>query len=158
MKTKFLFPNYFNRIGWLTLIPSSILGLLDLFDLIEFKFLEVKVFAIYSSMFPGSDIILGFDKNNITNEIFGILSIIGALFVAFSKEKNEDEFIAKTRIESLVWGIYINYILLIFCILFFYDLGFLYVLIFNMYTILIFFIIRFNYMLYMSKKALGYEK
>lgn len=158
MKTKFLFPSHFKQIGWLILIPSSILGLLILFEAIEFKFLEINVFAIFSTMFPGPDTFFGVVSNNIANELFGILFIIGAIFVGFSKEKHEDEFIAKTRTESLVWSVYANYIILVFCMMFFFELGFYYVMIFNMFTILLFFIVRFKYMIYKSTKILNYEK
>lgn len=158
MKTKFLFPNHFKKIGWLILIPSSILGFLTFFELIEFNFLEVNVFAIYSSMFPGPDTVFGVVADNIANEISGILFIIGAIFVGFSAEKHEDEFIDKTRTESLVWSVYANYIILIFCMLFFYELGFFYIMVLNMFTILIFFIVRFKYMIYQSTKNLNYEK
>jgi small-conductance mechanosensitive channel len=160
MKTKFLFPNQFKPIGWLLLIPSAIIGILIIFYDFELKFLNSKVFAIYSDgmHFMGGSIIFGFDKNNITNEIFGILFLIGAIFVAFSKEKQEDEFISKTRLESLLWATYMNYAVLIFCFLFFFGTGFFIVMIFNMYTILIFFIIRFNYILYKTRKSFLYEK
>jgi hypothetical protein len=154
MKTKNLFPNHFKRIGWIILIPSAILGILAVLDDFKFEFLgHVKMLALYSDRFPG-----GIVDNNISDEIFGILCIIGAILVAFSKEKYEDEFIAKIRTESLVWATYINYAVLIFCLLFFYDIGFLYVMEFNMFTILIFFIIRFYYMLYKSNKSLSHEK
>lgn len=158
MKTKFLFPNHFKKIGWLILIPSAILGLLAFFELIEFNFLETNMFAIYSSEFPGRDTAFGVVTDNIADEIFGILFIIGAIFVGFSTEKHEDEFIDKTRTESLVWSVYSNYIILIFCMLFFYEIGFLYIMILNMFTILIFFIVRFKYMIYQSTKNLNYEK
>ncbi len=158
MKTKFLFPYRFKRIGWIVLIPSAVLGIMYLFFDFELNFLDTKVFAIFSDEFMGSDIIFGTVQNNITDEISGVLFIIGAILVAFSKEKQEDEFISKTRLESLVWATYINYIILIFCFLFFFSTSFLYVMIINMFTVLIFFIIRFNYILYIAKKSLGYEK
>jgi len=158
MKTKLLFPYRFKRIGWILLVPSAILGFLCLFFGYEINFLDLKVFAIYSDEIFGDNVRFGFDRNNITDEISAILFIIGAIFVAFSKEKHEDEFIAKTRLESLVWATYVNYIILIFCFLFFYSTGFLYVMIFNMFTILIFFIVRFYFILYMSKKSLSHEK
>lgn len=152
MKTKILFPNHFKRMGWIILIPSAILGVLSIFDVIKFDFLNnIKVFAIYSDGFLGSSKIFGFIENNISDEILGILCIVGAILVAFSKEKCEDEFIAKIRLESLVWATYINYAILIFCMLFFYSIGFLYVMIFNMFTILIFFIIRFYFKLYKNE-------
>jgi hypothetical protein len=158
MKTKLLFPHRFKRIGWILLVPSTILGIACIFFDFSFNFLDIKVFAIFSDDFFGSDTVFGLGKNNITDEIVGVLFIIGALFVAFSKEKNEDEFIEKTRWESLVWATYINYFILIFCFLFFYNTSFLWVMIFNMFTILIFFILRFYFILYMSKKSLGHEK
>jgi small-conductance mechanosensitive channel len=159
MKSKLLFPNQFKRIGWIILIPSAILGILDFREIVNFKFLEhVKVFAFYSSWVTEPDTVFGVETNNISNEIFGILCIIGAILVAFSKEKQEDEFIAKTRLESLVWATYINYAILVFCTIFFYGFSFMYILIFNMFAILIFFIIRFYYTLYKSKKSLSYEK
>jgi len=157
MKIQVLFPNRFKKIGWIILIPSAILGILVVFEVVKFEFLDkIKMFAFYSQDL--SKTTFGFVLNNISDEFLGILCIIGGIMVAFSKEKNEDEFIAKIRMESLVWATYINYIILIFCMLFFFQIGFLYVMIFNMYTTLIFFIIRFNFLLHQSKKSLGYEK
>jgi hypothetical protein len=160
MKTKLLFPNRFKRIGWILLVPSTILGILVIFSDFSFDFLDLKVFAIYSGtgFFGDSNVMLEFKDNNFTDEVAGILFIIGAIFVAFSKEKQEDEFIAKTRLESLVWATYANYTILIFCFLFFYGMGFFWVMIINMFTILIFFIFRFYLILYMSKKSLSHEK
>ena len=158
MKTKLLFPYRFKKVGWILLVPSTILGILCIFYDFSFDFLDVKVFAIFSDDFFGSDTVFGLGKNNITDEIVGVLFIIGALLVAFSKEKNEDEFIEKTRWESLVWATYINYFILIFCFLFFYNTSFLWVMIFNMFTILIFFILRFYFIIIMLKKSLGHEK
>jgi hypothetical protein len=43
-------------------------------------------------------------------------------------------------------------------ILFIYDLIFFWVLVFNMFTVLIFFIFRFNWMLYKSKKQIRDEE
>lgn len=158
MKTKFLFPNRYKRIGWILLIPSSILGILILFFDFNFKSLDSKVFTIYSDGFGVEKTFMGLFDGNYVNTIAGILFLIGAILVAFSKEKQEDEFISKTRLESLVWAIYVNYAILAFCTLFFFNLEYLIVMIFNMFTILIFFIIRFYYILYRSNKSLSHEK
>jgi hypothetical protein len=158
MKTKFLFPNHYKRIGWILLIPSSILGILIVFFDYTFGFLDSKVFTIYSNGFGGEKTTMGLFDGNYANTITGILFLIGAILVAFSKEKQEDEFIAKTRLESLVWAIYVNYAVLAFCMLFFFNLEFLMVMIFNMFTVLIFFILRFYYILYKTNKSLSHEK
>ncbi len=159
MKTKLLLPNHFKKPGWIILIPSALLGLFIIISDYEFKFLDMKVFTIYSGSGVFQDSVLfGMIKANLTGTLVGVLFLIGAIFVAFSKEKSEDEFIAKVRLESLLWATYINYGVLIFCFLFFYEFEFLYVMIFNMFTILIFFIIRFYYILYRAKKSLSHEK
>lgn len=159
MKTKFLFPNHLKQVGWIILIPSAILGVLLTFDVLGFEFLnEAKMFAIYSDGLFVDSTVFGVVKNNLSDEILGILCIAGAILVAFSKEKHEDEFIAKIRMESLVWATYINYAILVFCMLFFYGSGFYYVMIFNMFTILLFFIVRFHYQLYRSKNSMSNEK
>jgi FlaA1/EpsC-like NDP-sugar epimerase len=116
------------------------------------------MFTIYSGGLQKHPVVFGFTKVNLTGTIVGILFLIGAIFVAFSKEKREDEYIAGIRLESLLWATYINYGVLLFCFIFFYSFEFLYVMIFNMFTILIFFIIRFYYMLYRSDKSLSHEK
>ena len=159
MKTKILFPNRLKIFGWILLIPATFLGVLSVFEIYTFDFLDnITVFAVYSDEFPFGTTVMGFIRNNISNEILGVLWIIGASLVAFSREKHEDEFIAKIRMESLFWATYFNYAILIFCILFFYGSGFYYVMVFNMFTILIFFISRFHYMLYKTKNALSHEK
>jgi hypothetical protein len=158
MKTKFLFPNQCKRIGWILLIPSSVLGILIIFLDYKFKFMDSNVFTIYTTEFGVRKTIFGLFEGNYANTIAGMLFIIGAILVAFSREKNEDEFIARTRLESLVWATYVNFAILAFCNLFFFNLEFLLVLIFNMFTILIFFIVRFYYILYKTNKSLLHEK
>jgi hypothetical protein len=158
METRFLLPNKLKLPGWIILIPSGILGVLAIFFHLEWNFLEMKVFTIYSDgaafFYSSRPVVFGFDDVNLTATVFGIFFLIGSVMVAFSKEKHEDEFIAKIRLESLLWATYINYAILFLCFLFFYGFGFLYVMILNMFTILILFIIRFNYVLYRISKPL----
>ena len=159
MITKLLFPNRYKRVGWIIFIPTTIFGLILLFSNSTFGFPGSKVFTIYSDpLSTKGPIIFGLTYGNYLHTIVGVLFLIGAILVAFSKLKQEDEFIAKVRHESLVWATYVNYAVLIFCFLFFFFMEFYMVMVFNMFTILIFFIIRFHYILYKSKRSLGYEK
>ena len=66
------------------------------------------------------------------------------MLVGFTKEKIEDEFIYKLRKDSLVWALIVNYSILMITILFVFDLAFFHVLMFNMFTPLLFFVIRFT--------------
>ena len=145
MRTKYLFPNRFKKLGWLILIPVSIIGIYITVVDFEPAFLNLKLPALFIDEFMGEKKFIGLLENNFLNEIVGVLLIISSLLVAFSAEKEEDEYIAKIRLESLVWAVYINYGILLLSILFIYDLAFFWVMIFNMFTILWFFIFRFNW-------------
>lgn len=158
MKSYYLFPNALKLPGWLLFIPGIILGLIYLFLEPEPEFLNTKVLSIYNNPIFGEDSFFTFINNNLVDEIAGILIIIGGLLVAFSREKNEDELIARIRLESLVWATYVNYAILILAIIFIYDMLFFWVLVFNIVTIIIFFIIRFNWALYKFKTQVSNEE
>ena len=158
MKTNYLFPNRFKKIGWLLFIPGIILGIGYLIFQSEISLFNTKVFAIAEEVIFSDTTFFSILENNVLDEITSILLIIGALLIAFSKEKSEDEFISKIRLESLVWATYINYAILILAILFVYNMTFLWVLVFNMFTLLVFFLIRFNWALYKSKNQIGDEE
>jgi hypothetical protein len=158
MKLNYLFPNKYNKIGWLILIPSAIIGLITLILEFEPDSLDFNVPAIFIDELLGDKHFIGIVNNNVLNEILGILIIISSLLVAFSKEKLEDEYISKIRLESLVWAVYVNYAILLLSFLFIFDLSFLWVMICNMFTILLFFIIRFNWQIFKLKKSARYEE
>ncbi len=158
MKTNYLFPNRFKKIGWLLFIPGIILGIVYLIYQSDISLFDIKVFAIAEKVIFNDADFFTISENNVLDEISSILLIIGALLIAFSKEKTEDEFISKIRLESLVWATYINYAILILAIIFVYDITFFWVLVFNMFTLLVFFLIRFNWALYKSKNQIGNEE
>ena len=158
MKTNFLFPHRFKKWGWAVLIPSLILGFITVLTDYEPEFLDVQVFALFIDGFLGEDKLVGFTENNILNELLGVLVIISGLLVAFSREKYEDEFISKLRLESLVWATYLNYGILLLAMILLYDFTFLWVMIFNMFTVLLFFIFKFNWSVWQLQRSLSYEE
>jgi hypothetical protein len=139
--------------GWLILIPSAIIGLITLILEFEPNSFDFNVPAIFIDELFGNKYFFGIVNNNILNEILGVLILLSSLLVAFSKEESEDEYILKIRLESLVWAVYLNYAILLISFLFIFDLSFLWVMIFNMFTILLFFIIRFNWQISKLKKS-----
>ena len=158
MKFNYLFPSKYKKVGWLLLIPSAILGLLILIFEYEPGFLSINVPAILTNNFMGEKQIIGLIQNNVLDEILGILVIVSSLLVAFSKEKSEDEYISKIRLESLVWAVYFNYGILLFSFLFIFDMSFPWVMIFNMFTLLLFFIVRFNWQISKLQKSTSNEE
>ncbi|MFH2143327.1 MAG: hypothetical protein ABIJ97_12960 [Bacteroidota bacterium] len=158
MKANYLLPNRFKKIGWVLFIPVAIISLIWTIIPYESNFFNINVFAIINNEILKETEYFIFIKNNIQDEILGILIIVSLIFIAFSKEKNEDEFILKIRLESLVWATYFNYAILLIAIILVYNFAFFWVLVLNMFTVLIFFIIRFNWAIYKSKKSITDEK
>ena len=94
-----------------------------------------------------------FVENGILDEFILISIIVGALLVGFSKTKNEDEYISKIRYESLVWATYFNFTLIILSTVFVYGFQYFNILLANVFAMLLFFIIRFHYMIYKLNKS-----
>ena len=134
MKT-LLFPHRFQKVGW---VIFSLALALDI-----------------TLMFEGFDLDLfkGFYTGYIFNNIAIIGSVIGAILITCSKEKREDEMIAHIRLNSLLTALYINYALLIVAALAVYDLDFLNVMMYNMFTILLIFMAVLRYKIWRMKKG-----
>ena len=118
MKIKFLFPNSFKIIGWVILLQTIICGSISLLFDFGPEILNTTVLAVFVDEVFGSAKAFRFIENNLLDEILGVLLIISSILVAFSKEKDEDEFISKIRLESLVWSTYVNYAVLLIAFVF----------------------------------------
>jgi FlaA1/EpsC-like NDP-sugar epimerase len=142
MNSNILLPTYFKKIGLFFFIPFAILGCFVIFKDFEFSFLDFNNFHSYPS-----DNIVG-NLENFTNELAIIGTLISLFFIAFSREKNEDEFIFKTRLESLLWATYINIFLMVVITLAFYSMNYSIVITNMIFILLLVFIFRFNFILY----------
>lgn len=155
MKTNYLFPHRYKIIGWILFVPSLLTAIVwMLFGQAEPDFFDWRVFTLFSDqMFDNQEgKYFSFITNNWLGELLGLGILIGGILLAFSNERIEDEFIAKIRLESLVWATYVNYAILFLALILIYDMDFLIVMEVNLFTILIFFIIRFRWMLGRAKK------
>ena len=126
MKTP-LFPHSFQRIGWVVFAIGIALG----------------VYAITK----------GFDGSYTLNNLTIISIIVGGILATCSLEKIEDELTQQLRLSSLLVALYINYVALVVCALALYDLDFLNVMIYNMFTILLIFMVVFRYKIWRMKKG-----
>jgi len=144
MSSKFLLPHKYKRIG-IFMFPLGIL----IWVTAQLRMLDSLLNSI-NFRFPGIQIILIFS-------FFAFL--IGLYFIAFSKEKKEDEFISKLRLESFQFAALIQ--------ISFFIISFLYMLVsgnqppnesyfmlFFIFTIFIFwlsYILKFNLSLFQNK-------
>ena len=81
---------------------------------------------------------------NLAFTIKSVLLIVGSLLIAFSKEKTEDEFINLLRLRSFQYAVLINSVLLILCYLLFWEMSFIGIIIYNLFSTLFLFIIIFH--------------
>ncbi|MDE3145243.1 MAG: hypothetical protein KGL19_13890 [Bacteroidota bacterium] len=144
MKQLPLFPHSWRRIGYILLPVFLAIGIAYLFFDYKFPFLQYHKSQNFNFIFS---------ENNFTDELASLGTIIGLLLIGFSKEKTEDEMIQFIRLESLHWAVYANYLVMALCIIFVYGGAFFYVMIWNMFTILIIFIVRFKYLMHQYNKS-----
>lgn len=84
------------------------------------------------------------------DEVICLSLMIGLLLLAFSREKIEDEWIQRVRLESFQWAILTNSLLLMAFIIFAHGIPFLQVMVYNMFTPLLIFVARFHYVLHLK--------
>jgi len=150
MKSSLLLPSRYKIIGILLFIPSLVLGLFYRFREFSFDFLTLK----QSQKQVLGDKTINFDEQiNLTDEFALTGLVVGLLFIAFARQKQEDEFIHHTRLQSWQWSVLINYGLLLVATWFVHGFNFIDVMVYNMLTVLIIFIVRFHIVLLRNKNA-----
>lgn len=138
MKTM-LFPHSFQRPGWIIFTLSAVLGAVII---IQQNF-DILPQSVASQLYCH-----GYTVNNIA--IIGI--IIGGILATCSSEKIEDEMISGIRLNSLLTALYIHYALIIVASLLVYDLDYLNVMLYGMFTIIIIFMVVFRWRIWQMKK------
>ena len=144
MTKELLLPHSFKKIGWVILIPTLLLGvlmLIDGFNGYPTYLMPAQGTACYETLCSATT---GRALNNIA--LVGIC--IGGIFVACSRE----------RLNALLTALYVNYALLIATALCTYDLSFLYVMIYNLLTMLLIFLAVFRWKLWRLKHAVADEE
>lgn len=151
-----LFPHSWRKPGWILFIPGVILSAIYLFHEFEWSWLEFQIprFGVASN-----DLILGdkdaeassFRKENFTNELIALILLFGSLMVAFSREKIEDEYLTRLRLNALIWAVFVNAIITVLAILFLYSFTFLSFMMTNLFSVLLLFIARYHWLLHKSK-------
>jgi len=160
MKDPLLFPARFRWPGAFLMTVGLVLGALAVFGDFEISWLELRMPAIYGDAFLGSMVRNWFIlfENNVTDELAAVLTLAGAMLLAFSRQPVEDEYVRQLRLESLLWATYVHYGLLILSILLVYGSGFFIVLILNVCSFLLVFIIRFYSLLWKARQISSHEE
>ncbi|MDR3696718.1 hypothetical protein [Mucilaginibacter sp.] len=142
MKPHFLFPYWCRYLGWglvIAHVPMSIIGRAN-------GMINPLDNPPTQSLFTGEHLFF---------ICTSLVMALGLFIVAFSREKIEDEQIWHVRLDSLRWAIYINYLVLIASLIFIFDTA--HILELNLWVPLIFFIIRFRWVIYRLNRSLSRE-
>jgi uncharacterized membrane protein YkvI len=142
MKSPFLFPFWFRYLG-LVLIVAHV---------------PVVLFRKQLGLDSQDDTIRAglFNSHHLFFIFTALLMLIGLFFLAFAKEKIEDEQISKLRLDSLKWAICLNYLILIISLIFTENIH--HILELNLWVPLIFFIIRFRWAIFRLNLSLNREE
>ena len=146
---RYLFSNKFKKISGVVFYLSILIGLfLLLTDRIQDIFV-VNVFSIFSYEWFGSEPKgFGWIENGLGDEVFTLLIIVSGIVNSFSREKIEDELISRIRLESLSLSLFISFGLIIISTFLVYNLNYMYVLVFNLFLIILLFNLIFKFRLY----------
>lgn len=150
MKKNYLFPHYFQWIGWVLAIISFVALILCLINDVT-----IKMPALYVDVFFDDDHESGFFRM-VETSIYSIampLLIIGMVFIGFSKERVEDEFVQYLRSQSLIWSTYVTATLFILATLLIYGFDYLYIPYFVFFVFLLLFVFKFKIALYRFNKG-----
>ncbi len=164
--TRFLLPNGYKKAGWwifgITIVLTifrftfqdqcdfSMNNIRELFGMERLEGNGDLFSSLLSSSFgPNDDLLLTF---------IGILFVVAGIFIGFSRNKEDDEFIEQLRYESLILSLYINSGIVLLCLIFVWGFPFLWVMMLNIFSTLYVFILCFYIRLYHNKRSLHYEK
>lgn len=160
MTENYLFPARFQKIGWMLLVPFGLMFLLFMgsSESVQIQWNTTVLAIIDGGIGTGGGKYFTLIKNDIFDETAFVGLIVSLILIAFSREKDEDEFISQIRLNSLVWALLINYGILIFAELFVYGMSFLPILYLNLILILVLFVIKFRIALFKLKKTAKNEE
>ena len=148
MKTNYLFPYQWKK-------PSGILFAISFICLAGMFAFDEAVLGFRSLVFyildenPLDHLFYEVIQSTIYDELLMPVIIIAGIIYAFSKERQEDEMVASIRLHSLVWSTIINYVIILCCYTFVYDLYFLKVMMVALLSQLLLFIVFFRYRMYL---------
>jgi|JI8StandDraft_2_1071088.scaffolds.fasta_scaffold01168_17 hypothetical protein len=147
MKT-YLIKNSWRPLGWFLVLPSLALGIAVMYFDYEISALKFED-SLLSTFYEG-DFLSG--NMNMTDELAALGTIVGLFLLVFSAEKLEDEGITQLRWRALSWAVWLHYMILIVAIFFVHGTDFFSVLVYNMFTLLVLFGLRFRWLMWIETK------
>lgn len=145
MKKNYLLPNFFKKVGLVMFLPFCIACVWLLLGPGECDLILVDVPAFLTLDLDGVDDWFEMTKTDPINEICMLGFIVSLVFVALSREKDEDEMTAVVRMQSFVWSFWCTAIVEAVAVLLTYELTFLNFAFVSVFVCFLSYIIKFNF-------------
>ena len=145
MKKNYLLPHNFKLIGMIMLVPFLVACIWLLLGPGEAEWFTVNVPALFTLDLASTSEWFGMTVTDPLNEICMLGLLVSLVFIALSKEKDEDEMTAVVRMQSFVWSFWCTAVIMLIAILFVYDFAFLLFSFASVFVCFIMYICKFNY-------------
>ena len=149
MKTLRLLPARWKRVGFVLALAGAVLGALAVFGGYEIPGFGLQLRKEDHFLTPAFE--------NFTQELALTFLLVGLLMMAFSRVKFEDERVQLIRLEAFQWSFLVHFSILLLANWLLYQGNFFYAMLFNLFTPLVVFLLRFHYILYVSNKQIADE-
>ena len=145
MKTNYLLPNGFKKIGLIMLTLSIVYFVFYLIVDYDFVLFTFKMPSLTNSF--------KMVETDFASTILPIIALIAFNFVVFSKEKDEDEYIGKLREGSFVFSVLVSSALFVISTLLIYGLDYLFWVVYlDYFVFLLIFAMKFQFELCRFRK------
>lgn len=150
MKKSYLLPVGFKKAGLWMVVPFLVLGVLCLCGVLDDVAINVTMPALVCGYGDGGWFCM--TETSLVEEIAMLGLLASLVFIALSREQDEDEMTEYIRMQSFVWSTWATSIVLALGILFVYDLEFLTFMFVTMYLYLMLYIVKFNLAMLRERK------
>lgn len=144
----YLLPYRFKKIGLCMVVPFFAICLWCICSgEWEFSYMKWPCFSLFTTQYvngEGHFSLISLETTDPINEIGMLGFLVSLCFIAFSREKDEDEMTAQVRMQSFVWSFWFTAILYAVAILFVHGTVFLTFSFFTMFIVFVVYIIKFN--------------
>lgn len=143
MKNKFLFDTKWQKYAVLTLLTGIGLGI---------AYLNNSIIPILQKNKQASDLGTLLERSNYQGDLALTLMLIGLFIIGFTKHKQEDEYIDFLRYQALLKTAFFQTATIIIGTWLFGGINFLNIMLLNLFSFLVLFILIFRISLYLVKK------
>lgn len=154
MKQNHLLPYKFKKAGTIMFLPFLAICIWLLLGPCECDYLKVPALALFEDGYLFSTKSFTSTTTDPINEIAMLGLLVSIVFIALSREKDEDEMAPVERQRAFIWSFWITAILYTIGILFTFGMQFLYCTFAMPYIFFILYIIRFNLAMHKLRREL----